>query len=193
MQVENLVVRVTADTEPIKHDLAAVRKAANAFSLDLSGAFDRVIFKGRSFSDVLRTMASTLSTRAFHAAFQPLERGLGNLVGGALAGVSPFARGGAVDGGKVAAFAGGGVVGAPTLFPLGGGGLGLMGEAGPEAILPLRRGPDGRLGVGAPAPGNGPVTVNMSIRTPDVEGFARARGRIAAELARAVDRGRRNL
>ncbi|MBN8755186.1 MULTISPECIES: phage tail length tape measure family protein [Variovorax] len=41
------------------------------------------------------------------------------------------------------------VVGQPTFFPFANG-IGLMGEAGPEAIMPLRRGSDGRLGVSAP-------------------------------------------
>jgi tetratricopeptide (TPR) repeat protein len=55
-----------------------------------------------------------------------------------------FARGGAFDGGKVIPFARGGVIARPTHFP-----IGLMGEAGPEAIMPLRRDGAGRLGVSA--------------------------------------------
>ena len=57
--------------------------------------------------------------------------------------------------GNVVAFAGGGVVNQPTLFPLSGGSTGLTGEAGPEGILPLRRGADGRLGVSAASTGGG--------------------------------------
>jgi len=64
-----------------------------------------------------------------------------------------------------------------------------MGEAGPEAILPLSRGPDGRLGVAAARGGGGAPVVNVTITTPDVEGFRRSRGQVAAELARAVRRG----
>jgi archaellum component FlaC len=41
-------------------------------------------------------------------------------------------------------FASGGIVGSPTLFPMADG-MGLMGEAGPEAIMPLKRGKDGKL------------------------------------------------
>lgn len=56
---------------------------------------------------------------------------------------------------NAAAFASGGaftnsIVSGPTMFKFADGGamnLGLMGEAGPEAIMPLKRGPDGRLGV----------------------------------------------
>jgi hypothetical protein len=65
-------------------------------------------------------------------------------------GLFGFAKGGAFSGGvPIQAFASGGVFGSPTLFGMGGGRLGMMGEAGPEAIMPLRRGRDGRLGVAA--------------------------------------------
>lgn len=71
---------------------------------------------------------------------------LQSLIGGFL-GIG-FANGGVFANGQVQAFAGGGVVNRPTLFPMRNG-TGLMGEAGEEGILPLRRGPDGRLGVEA--------------------------------------------
>ncbi|MCC6001656.1 MAG: phage tail tape measure protein, partial [Pararhodobacter sp.] len=67
--------------------------------------------------------------------------------GGFLASLFGFARGGVfAGGGQLTAFARAGVVTRPTVFPFARG-IGLMGEAGPEAILPLRRGRDGRLGV----------------------------------------------
>jgi phage-related minor tail protein len=71
------------------------------------------------------------------------------------------------------------------------GGLGIMGEAGPEAIMPLRRGPDGRLGVAA-AGGGASVQVVMNITTPDVQGFQRSQTQIAAQMGRALARGQRN-
>jgi len=58
-----------------------------------------------------------------------------------------FADGAAFSKGSVVPFATGGVVGSPTYFPMSGGRTGLMGEAGPEAIMPLKRGKDGKLGV----------------------------------------------
>jgi phage-related minor tail protein len=72
------------------------------------------------------------------------------------------------------------------------GGAGLMGEAGPEAIMPLARGPDGRLGVEAGGSASRPIHVTMHVSTPDVRGFARSQGQIAAELGRLVNRGLRN-
>ena len=60
----------------------------------------------------------------------------------------PYADGGVFSGGsQVQAYADGGVVGSPTTFPMSGGKTGLMGEAGPEAIMPLKRGANGKLGV----------------------------------------------
>jgi len=65
-------------------------------------------------------------------------------------------------------FARGGIVGGPTIFPFANG-IGLMGEAGPEAIMPLRRGRDGRLGVES-AGGGVNVTVNVDAGGSEVQG-----------------------
>jgi hypothetical protein len=71
-----------------------------------------------------------------------------------------FADGGAFSGGsQIQAYADGGVVGGPTMFPMAGGKTGLMGEAGPEAIMPLKRGANGKLGV--QMEGGGGDTINV--------------------------------
>ena len=93
--------------------------------------------------------------------------------------------------GLVMPFAHGGVVGAPTYFPLGRG-LGLMGESGAEAVMPLARGPDGRLGVRSGGGGR-PVSVTVNIATPDAESFRRSEAQVSASLARAVARGQRGM
>lgn len=107
---------------------------------------------------------------------QALSGGLGGLVsglfgssvpiaGGGEAGAAPgpgtgglYAQGGVFTHGTVSPFAQGGVVDRPTLFPMANG-YGLMGEAGPEAVLPLKRLDSGRLGV--EAAGGPQVTVNV--------------------------------
>lgn len=68
------------------------------------------------------------------------------------------ANGNVFAGGAVQAFATGGVVSRPTVFPMANGGIGLMGEAGPEAIMPLKRDAQGRLGVSG-----GGSTTNVSV------------------------------
>lgn len=73
-------------------------------------------------------------------------------------GLLGFADGGAFNKG-VEFFANGGVVGSPTMFQHSGG-LGVMGEAGPEAIMPLKRGSDGKLGVQMQGGGGGD-TINV--------------------------------
>ena len=74
-----------------------------------------------------------------------------------------FADGGAFSGGsQIQAYADGGVVGSPTYFGMSGGKTGLMGEDGPEAILPLKRGANGKLGVQVEGNGGG-VTINQNI------------------------------
>lgn len=84
---------------------------------------------------------------------------------GNAAGVSYQAANGAAWDNGVKAFANGGaftnsIVDSPTLFKFAKG-TGLMGEAGPEAIMPLRRGPDGSLGVQAQGGGGSNVSVNI--------------------------------
>lgn len=68
-----------------------------------------------------------------------------NLFGGLFAQGGVFNEGHAI---AVQPFAHGGVVERPTIFPMAHG-MGLMGEAGPEAVMPLRRLPNGDLGVQA--------------------------------------------
>jgi len=75
-----------------------------------------------------------------------------------------FADGGVIQGGsQVQAYANGGVVNSPTNFPMSGNKMGLMGEAGPEAIMPLKRGSNGKLGVQMEGGGGGDnIVINQS-------------------------------
>lgn len=77
-----------------------------------------------------------------------LTGGAGGFIGGAISGITANAKGNVIAGGEVQAFAKGGVVNSPTTFPMANG-TGLMGEAGAEAILPLKRTSTGDLGVQA--------------------------------------------
>ena len=122
------------------------------FSGGLRRAFDGVVFDGLKLSDALKNVAKSMADTVFQTALKPVHNAIGGLlangVNGLLSGAMPFAKGAAFAQGQVMPFAKGGVVTQPTNFALRGG-AGLMGEAGPEAIMPLARGADGRLGVAA--------------------------------------------
>jgi len=79
-----------------------------------------------------------------------------------------FAKGGAFVGGRVVPFARGGVVDRPTIFPMAAG-AGLMGEAGPEAVIPLARTATGDLGI--KSSGAGGENVSITIIAADAKSF----------------------
>ena len=157
----------------------------------LRRAIDGVAKDGDRLSDALRGVGRTILDTVYASALKPVTQGLGGAVSQGVASLlgGAFADGGAFVQGRVTPFARGGVVSAPTTFPMRAG-TGLMGEAGPEAIMPLSRGADGRLGVRAEAGRAPQVTINVT--TPDVEGFRRSRSQVAAEMSRALGRGARN-
>jgi phage-related minor tail protein len=160
----------------------------------LRRAFDGLVFDGTKLSDALRSVAKSMIDTVYGIAMRPVQNALGGAiasgVSGLLGGMMPFERGGSFSQGRVMPFAKGGVVATPTAFATRNG-RGLMGEAGPEAIMPLARGADGRLGVQA-ASGGRAVTVVMNITTPDVQGFQRSQSQIAAQAQRMLARGQRN-
>ncbi|GJE59759.1 phage tail tape measure protein [Methylobacterium trifolii] len=175
--------------------LDTLDRLAQRFGRSLTTALTRSTTSGRQLDGVLGTLGTRLAGIAVRAALAPVRTGITGLVNSLLSGTSSaetgFARGGVFQAGRVRPFAAGGIVAAPTYFPLSGG-TGLMGEAGPEAILPLRRGSDGRLGV-ASGSGPRPVAVTVNIATPDPGAFRKSEAQVAASLARAVARGQRAL
>jgi len=167
----------------------SVGTLSNSISRGLRRAFDGLVFDGMKASDALRLVGQSVANAAYSSAINPIARQLGGLLGAGV-GALGFAQGGAFTQGRVMPFAKGGVVSSPTTFPMRGG-TGLMGEAGPEAILPLERGADGSLGVKSSG-GARPIQVVMNVSTPDAESFRRGQGQIAAQVGRALARGQRN-
>ncbi|MGB7316458.1 MAG: phage tail tape measure protein [Planktotalea sp.] len=163
-------------------------------SRSLRGAFEGVVFDGEKLSDALKDVGRSLASTAFNAAVKPVTNHFSGLITGGMdalfKGLMPFADGAGFTQGRVTAFANGGVVSGPTTFPMRGG-MGLMGEAGPEAIMPLTRGADGRLGVQAQGAGRASQVI-VNISTPDVEGFKRSQSQIAAQMSRALGRSQRS-
>lgn len=169
---------------------------ANSFARAMSQAFTQSVVGGKQFDDVLKSLALRISNMAVAAAFRPLASGLASGLGQLFTGLFGGSGGDAGKNleaamGAIKPFAAGGVIGTPSYFPLSPGGLGLAGEAGPEAIVPLRRGPDGRLGVASS--GTPQANVTIHIATPDLDSFRRSENYLTGQIARAVARGQRSL
>ncbi|MBM1556897.1 phage tail tape measure protein [Sulfitobacter mediterraneus] len=211
-QTSVLVSGFDSELRRMRVSLAAAGKdmatMERGLSRGLRRAFDGVVLDGMKLTDALRSVAQTMAHTAYNAAIKPvtqhigglISQGVGTLVQNVLpfeqgapfsqGRVIPFARGGVVSAGRVQSGGGSGIVAGPTHFPMRGS-YGLMGEAGPEAIMPLARGADGKLGVRGGG-GRGDVHVVMNITTPDVQGFQRSQSQIAAQLSRALNTGNRN-
>jgi phage-related minor tail protein len=178
---------------------------ARELGFAFSSAFEDAILKGKRLSDVLRGLASDIARVILRRSVtDPLANAAAGILGGinfrGLFGPSastnvggvPFsavtnANGNIFSSGSVVPFARGGIVNGPTMFPIAGGRTGLMGEAGPEAIMPLARDGAGRLGVRGGAPS---VTVvnNIDARGADPASEARifAAIRASSEQTRAA-------
>lgn len=121
------------------------------------------IYSGElSFESFVETVGKALAKLAVQMIIlKPLMSGL---TGTSLGSFFGFANGGVFNRGSITPYASGGVVSSPTLFPMRSG-AGLMGEAGPEAIMPLTKLPSGRLGVETTGGGGNIVMQNQNIIT----------------------------
>lgn len=196
-EATHLVGQFSGELRKMRGTLAETGKDVatleRGLSKGLRKAFDGVVFDGDKLSGALKNVANSMINTTYNAAMTPITSHVGGLVaqgvGGLMQGILPFADGAPFSQGRVMPFANGGIVSSATPFGMRGG-MGVMGEAGPEAIMPLARGPDGKLGVrGA---GGGATSIVMNISTPDVQGFKRSQNQIAAQMSRALGRGNRN-
>ncbi len=138
----------------IKEAEQAIADKLSTLADDLSGAFAAALVYGDDLGAALQKLGQDI-------AFAIVKALLLKYVFGPIMGFMGLADGGVVSGGSIVPFARGGIVNKPTLFPMAHG-MGLMGEAGPEAVMPLKRGADGKLGVTAEgSAGGSPVIINV--------------------------------
>ena len=168
--------------------------------LTFSSAFEDAIVQGKKFSDILKGIGDDLLRLLVRKSItEPIVGAIGSINWGSLlAGFLGSAKGNAFGPAGVIPFASGGVVSSPTMFGFGGGRAGLMGEAGPEAILPLKRGRDGKLGV--QSAGMGGVVINQTInvaagasRNEVLQAAATAKAAAVAEIQDLMRRGNMSL
>lgn len=136
----------------------------NEFGSALSSIIDGSKTVGEAFGDMVTSILNEILRLLI---IEPLVNSITNALkgigggGGFLGGLFGSANGNAFGSSGVIPFANGGVVNGPTIFPFANG-VGLMGEAGPEAIMPLKRTPSGKLGVIAQGSG-GQTPVNVVV------------------------------
>ncbi len=160
----------------------ASKKAAESqkqWNNQLTYAFKDAIMHSKNLGDALSNLANRVQDML-------VNKALDNLLGGLIGGM--FAKGAAFQAGGVTAFASGGVVGSPTMFPMRGGKMGLMGEAGAEAIMPLTRTSSGDLGVKAVGAGTVVNTsININVTGGTKEQNEDAGKRVSAAVRQAID------
>jgi phage-related minor tail protein len=191
---ESTARALAGQTDKLSESTGKLTTGANAFAKAITSAFAQGVSGAKGFESVLKSLALQLSNLSLSMALKPLTAAIGSNLNSLFTTVNNAAGSGAINlglsGGGTQPFAAGGVIGTPTYFPLGNR-LGLAGEAGPEAIMPLTRGPDGRLGVAASGSAAPNVTVN--IMTPDADSFRRSDVYLTGLIARAVARGQRGM
>lgn len=149
----------------------AMMRNASANALNsTSSMFTDFLTTGRAnFADFTKSILTDITKMIVQMTiFNALKSGLSGTWLGDAMGMAPNATGGVYTSPGLSAYSNS-IVSSPTVFPFAKGGapnIGLMGEAGSEAIMPLKRGPDGNLGVraygGSSAGGTAPV-VNIHI------------------------------
>jgi len=167
------IVGLIKENEAYKEQQRVIEEAkaqqdalAETITNSMETAFMSIIDGTASAKDAFKSMASEiikelLRIMVVEKAVKSIKGFFGFADGGVIQGgsqVQAYANGGAFSGGsQVQAYANGGVVNSPTNFPMSGNKMGLMGEAGPEAIMPLKRGSNGKLGVQMEGGGGGDV------------------------------------
>lgn len=189
----------------------AMRTLSGSLESELTNGLTDIVSGSKSASQGFTDMANSFAKMVEQMIIkimivEPMLRGLRGVAsdllgvgGGAGTGLSLtgtgglYANGGVFELGNVVPFATGGLIDRPTVFPMANGGVGLAGEAGTEAIMPLRRDPQGRLGVSAQG-GGGSVTsvsfgdIHIAVPEGTSANDAQAIGRAVREqMAQVID------
>lgn len=165
----------------LKDAMTANERTAKNLENAFANTATSIVMGSESASSAVSRLLNQLAQMALNAAFQSL---FGGMFGGLSWLFTPSAMGNVFAQGNIVPFANGGVVSGPTVFPMAGRSTGLMGEAGPEAIMPLSRGPDGKLGVAA----GGEQTIRLVVEAEEGELFVPRVRQISGQTAVQVSR-----
>ncbi|EJN01417.1 hypothetical protein PMI41_03499 [Phyllobacterium sp. YR531] len=192
---EDLTVKMDIDTGGLDRVLDDLQKKSDLFGRTLTSSLKSAAISGKGLDDILKQVAMNIAGMALNAGLKPLQdmaSGLfSSLVGSFMPKPGTLQGPVTIPADRPTAFAKGGIVNSPTYFNAGGS-PGLMGEAGSEAIMPLARGADGRLGVAAQG-GGSPIHVTFNVTATDAASFRKSEAQVTGMLARAARRGARTL
>jgi len=154
---ERAVKKSTATLSESIKKTDKLNHAANDLGFTFSSAFEDAIIEGKKFSEVLVSLAQDIERILLRTAItEPLGNALSAGLKGmfststkavAVSSTTASAHGNIFSRGNVMPFSTGGIIDRPMIFPMANGGIGLAGEAGTEAIMPLFRTGNGDLGV----------------------------------------------
>ncbi len=163
-------------------DVAGQVKSAMANALQgMEDALVNFVMTGKlAFGDLARSIIADITRIVIRSAIiSPLLGAFGIKVGSA--------KGNVFSGGEhLQEYAMGGIVNRPTLFPMKNG-MGLMGEAGAEAIMPLKRGSDGKLGVTAQGGGSNVVNVSVNASGTTAQGNTMKASQLGKMIGTAIE------
>lgn len=190
------------ELEELLDPINQVTGAANTIGTAFTDSFMSAITGSATAQEALANFFSNTAKYFLDMAAQIIQKmitmAILNQVVGLLPGGGGFKfSGGSADAGLNAAnlmggitpFAMGGIVDKPTMFAYANGGVGrfgIMGEAGPEAILPLQRGPGGKLGVQASGSSVGDVVVNVDASGTRAQGDNQSASQLGNVIGAAV-------
>lgn len=164
------LARMREETEKLNDSFDTSKSITNSFFQDMRTGLRDGASMWESFGNAVTNVLDRILSKMMDIGVDYLFQSIGTF--GTSGGSEKFSWGnvassiGSWFSGSVAAANGGvfsnGVYSSPTLFKFAKGGkFGVMGEAGPEAVMPLRRGRDGSLGVQADGLGGNDVVVNV--------------------------------
>ncbi len=162
-------------------DVAGQVKSAMANALQgMEDALVNFVMTGKlAFKDLARSIIADITRIVIRSAIiSPILGAFGIKVGSA--------KGNVFDGGEVQKYAYGGIVTKPTVFPMKNG-MGLMGEAGAEAIMPLKRGKDGKLGVASQGGGGNVVNVSVNAGGTSAQGNTMKANQLGKLIGTAIE------
>jgi len=176
------------NTNLSKYAIGAVDRLADSF-------VDLMVTGKASFGELARSILIDLQKMIlkailFQTIFSPFKKAFGLSEGGVVDGgeVVKSAKGNVFAQNKVVPFSYGGVVNRPSVFPLARGGVGLMAEAGsPEAIMPLKRGKGGKLGVESSGGGGNVVNVSVNASGTSAQGNTMKATQLGKMIGTAIE------